>query len=329
MSTNISSSWLNSPTEDGTERYYKKIFKNRNSLNINENYEYNKDYHTLFNSFHDQEIEGVKKCYTTIDYEVPNIRMDEAFSLPTSYQIPIERFYKIIYTITLMANNQFGSTLNLTRTSLTQKANDIVKKISSSPINDKQALRILDIQLQEIEEVTTNMARDLGLTMISTTTIRTLKEPKETYINMRGYSKTFNEIFFEPVLISDDKTLIVNRNYKCHKTGEVQVEIIKKINLKNCLNVNVIGKLIGPRGSTIKNLENSTQSKITIRGKGSMRNNILEEDLLRQGICDHLNEPLHILISVHSPSEVDCFRKLELVRKKLIFVLCQKSRSLR
>ncbi|CEF64548.1 K Homology domain, type 1-containing protein [Strongyloides ratti] len=197
-----------------------------------------------------------------------------------------------------------------------------------TPYNDLETLRIIDTQLQKIEKITMNMAKDFGLSTTSTTTKEVEKESTKILTDTtKLQSKYFNNLLSEPVFISDDKTFLVNRNVKCHKTGKMQVEIVKKINIKNYSNVNVIGKLIGLRGNTIKNLEKSTQSKIIIRGKGSMRNDGLEKYLIQQGICYHLIEPLHILVTTRTSSEDGCLEKLELVKKKIISILCQKKNT--
>lgn len=39
----------------------------------------------------------------------------------------------------------------------------------------------------------------------------------------------------------------------------------------NLLQVNFVGKLLGPQGSTIKRLQEDTGAKISVLGKGSMR----------------------------------------------------------
>uniref|UniRef100_A0A0N4Z6Z8 KH domain-containing protein n=1 Tax=Parastrongyloides trichosuri TaxID=131310 RepID=A0A0N4Z6Z8_PARTI len=322
-----SSPFLNSTIEDTTGRYYNKPYRRRNSWRMNGNLNY-KDYNTSTQSSYDRTSGEFKKYYTTVNNEFSNTPIAEAFCLPPSHQMPMERYYKILCTVTLMANNQVGSSMNLTRAGLIDRASDIIKRVCLIQNDDIQSLKVLDMQLQEIEEVTTNMAQDLGLTVISTSSLRILKSPENTIVNMCTFPTSHSPMTYEPVLVSDDKTVMVNRDYNCVKLGEIQVQVIKKINLKNCTNVNVIGRLIGPRGSTIKDLENSTQSKITIKGRGSMKNSVMEEDLLRQGTCEHLNEPLHILISVRGVSEVDCYKKLEHVRKKLLFILCQRIPSI-
>lgn len=69
---------------------------------------------------------------------------------------------------------------------------------------------------------------------------------------------------------------------------------------------NFVGKLLGPRGSSLKQLQSSSMTKMAILGRGSMRNTAQEEEL--RASTDpkhgHLNEDLHVEISTFaSPAE--------------------------
>nr|P13230.1 RecName: Full=Glycine-rich protein GRP33 [Artemia salina]AAC83400.1 glycine-rich protein [Artemia salina] len=69
---------------------------------------------------------------------------------------------------------------------------------------------------------------------------------------------------------------------------------------------NFLGKLLGPGGSTMKQLQDETMTKISILGRGSMRDRNKEEELRNSGDVKyaHLNEQLHIeIISIASPAE--------------------------
>ncbi|KAL8258858.1 hypothetical protein R6Q59_026811 [Mikania micrantha] len=70
-------------------------------------------------------------------------------------------------------------------------------------------------------------------------------------------------------------------------------------------NFNFVGRLLGPRGNSLKRIEALTGCRLFIKGRGSMKDPNKEERLRRQG-CRHLNEPLHVLIEAESPvNEVD------------------------
>lgn len=62
---------------------------------------------------------------------------------------------------------------------------------------------------------------------------------------------------------------------------------------------NFVGRILGPRGLTAKELEKQTGCKIMIRGKGSMRDK--NKELANKGKpnWEHLNDELHVLINVH------------------------------
>lgn len=63
---------------------------------------------------------------------------------------------------------------------------------------------------------------------------------------------------------------------------------------------NFVGKLLGPKGQTLKALQEQTGCKMAIMGRGSMREKDKEEELRKEGgKYAHLNEDLHVL--------VDCF----------------------
>lgn len=61
---------------------------------------------------------------------------------------------------------------------------------------------------------------------------------------------------------------------------------------------NFVGRILGPRGLTLKQIEQETGCKIKIRGAGSMRNKATEEANRGKPDWEHLNEPLHVLLTV-------------------------------
>ncbi|ESN99215.1 hypothetical protein HELRODRAFT_67109 [Helobdella robusta] len=60
---------------------------------------------------------------------------------------------------------------------------------------------------------------------------------------------------------------------------------------------NFVGRLLGPRGLTIKQLELDTGCRILIRGQGSMRDKHKEEQMKGKAKWEHLNEDLHVLVT--------------------------------
>ncbi|XP_042389844.1 KH domain-containing protein SPIN1-like isoform X1 [Zingiber officinale] len=67
-------------------------------------------------------------------------------------------------------------------------------------------------------------------------------------------------------------------------------------------NFNFVGRLLGPRGNSLKRIEASTGCRVYIRGKGSIKDSDKEEKMRGRPGYEHLNDPLHILIEVESPA---------------------------
>ncbi|KAF0925353.1 hypothetical protein E2562_016611 [Oryza meyeriana var. granulata] len=69
-------------------------------------------------------------------------------------------------------------------------------------------------------------------------------------------------------------------------------------------NFNFIGRLLGPRGNSLKRIEASTGCRVFIRGKGSIKDPNKEEQLKGRAGYEHLDDPLHILIEAELPANV-------------------------
>ncbi|CAN0870731.1 KH domain-containing protein SPIN1 [Linum grandiflorum] len=81
---------------------------------------------------------------------------------------------------------------------------------------------------------------------------------------------------------------------------------------------NFVGRLLGPRGNSLKRVELSTGCRVFIRGNGSIKDPekalgyiqhifayILQEDSLRgRPGYEHLNEPLHLIIEAELPANI-------------------------
>jgi protein quaking len=67
---------------------------------------------------------------------------------------------------------------------------------------------------------------------------------------------------------------------------------------------NFIGRLLGPRGNSLKRVEASTGCRVFIRGKGSIKDPIKEEQLKGRPGYEHLSDPTHILIEAELPADV-------------------------
>ncbi|MFH4973520.1 hypothetical protein AB6A40_000229 [Gnathostoma spinigerum] len=84
---------------------------------------------------------------------------------------------------------------------------------------------------------------------------------------------------------------------------------------------NFVGRILGPRGMTAKQLEQETGCKIMVRGKGSMRDKSKEEANRGKPNWEHLSEDLHVLIQCEDTpnrAAVKLKRAAEEVRKLLV-----------
>ncbi|KAG8444869.1 hypothetical protein GDO86_009864 [Hymenochirus boettgeri] len=89
--------------------------------------------------------------------------------------------------------------------------------------------------------------------------------------------------------------IISNKNIKISEKVLIPVKQYPKFNF--------IGKLLGPRGNSLKRLQEETGAKMSILGKGSMRDKTKEEELRNCGEAKyvHLSDELHVLIEVFAP----------------------------
>ncbi|KAL0310902.1 UNVERIFIED_CONTAM: KH domain-containing protein [Sesamum angustifolium] len=69
-------------------------------------------------------------------------------------------------------------------------------------------------------------------------------------------------------------------------------------------NYNFVGRLLGPRGNSLKRVEATTDCRVLIRGRGSIKDPAREEMMRGKPGYEHLNEPLHILVEAELPVEI-------------------------
>jgi len=84
---------------------------------------------------------------------------------------------------------------------------------------------------------------------------------------------------------------------------------------------NFVGRILGPRGMTTKQLEQETGCKIMVRGKGSMRDKKKEDQNRGKPNWEHLNDELHVLITVEDSdnrAQLKLQRAVEEVKKLLV-----------
>ncbi|XP_051192934.1 KH domain-containing protein At5g56140 isoform X2 [Lolium perenne] len=67
---------------------------------------------------------------------------------------------------------------------------------------------------------------------------------------------------------------------------------------------NFVGRILGPRGNSLKRVEATTDCRVLIRGRGSIKDPAREEMMRGKPGYEHLNEPLHILVEAEMPVEI-------------------------
>ncbi|CAI5439544.1 unnamed protein product [Caenorhabditis angaria] len=104
--------------------------------------------------------------------------------------------------------------------------------------------------------------------------------------------------------------------------GEITVHTEKVyVPAKEHPDYNFVGRILGPRGMTAKQLEQETGCKIMVRGRGSMRDKKKEEMNRGKPNWEHLSEELHVLIQcedTENRAKVKLMRAVEEVRKLLV-----------
>lgn len=67
---------------------------------------------------------------------------------------------------------------------------------------------------------------------------------------------------------------------------------------------NFVGRILGPRGNSLKRVEAMTECRVYIRGRGSVKDSGKEEKLKDEPGYEHLNEPLHVLVEAEFPEDI-------------------------
>uniref|UniRef100_A0AC35FSF0 K Homology domain-containing protein n=1 Tax=Panagrolaimus sp. PS1159 TaxID=55785 RepID=A0AC35FSF0_9BILA len=105
-------------------------------------------------------------------------------------------------------------------------------------------------------------------------------------------------------------------------TGEIITKQEKVfVPVKEFPEYNFVGRILGPRGMTAKQLEQETGCKIMVRGKGSMRDKKKEDANKGKPNWEHLNDELHVLIQCEDAAnrvDLKIARAVEEVKKLLV-----------
>ena len=118
-----------------------------------------------------------------------------------------------------------------------------------------------------------------------------------------------------PALDSDRRLLDVYREKPVRLTVRIAVPVKEhpKVNSQSwCftfyqtfyfVQFNFVGKLLGPKGNSLKRLQEETLTKMAVLGKGSMRDKAREEELRlsKDPKYLHLSEDLHVEVTAFAP----------------------------
>ncbi|KAK6630034.1 hypothetical protein RUM44_005432 [Polyplax serrata] len=88
-----------------------------------------------------------------------------------------------------------------------------------------------------------------------------------------------------------------------YKERPIKVTVKVAVPIREHPKFNFVGKLLGPKGNSLKRLQEETMCKMSILGRGSMKDKVKEEEL-RKGLdpkFSHLSDDLHIEISALAP----------------------------
>jgi protein quaking len=82
------------------------------------------------------------------------------------------------------------------------------------------------------------------------------------------------------------------------KTQRIEVPVDKYPNF------NFVGRILGPRGNSLKRVEATTGCRVLIRGRGSIKDTAKEDKMRDKPGFEHLNEPLHVLVEAELPANI-------------------------
>uniref|UniRef100_A0A6A7GBP3 KH domain-containing, RNA-binding, signal transduction-associated protein 2-like n=1 Tax=Hirondellea gigas TaxID=1518452 RepID=A0A6A7GBP3_9CRUS len=97
---------------------------------------------------------------------------------------------------------------------------------------------------------------------------------------------------------SDEK-----RSVEVTKEKSIKVTVKVQVPVREHPKFNFVGKLLGPKGNSLKRLQEETMTKMAILGRGSFRDKAKEEELRKNPDpkYSHLHEELHVEVTAHAP----------------------------
>ncbi|CEF61581.1 Hypothetical protein SRAE_0000069900 [Strongyloides ratti] len=276
------------------------------------------------NLYFDEEYLEQDPSLTTFYNDFLKASIVKAYSLPLKYQKSLEKFHKIVSVMILLEEKPINYLKKLACGVFIIRAFEIVKKIWNIKDYDCKLMLEFDTELGKIENIIERMASNAGLKIYISASTKMLRSPKQTVVNMVRYEDLRHEYQTDPVTVFDDRKIFIKKYYNCHGIGRSQFKMTKKIYFDNVKNVNIFGRILGPSGSTLREIEKLTNSVIHIQGSKGVPfvNKIFDYPFeTDEDTHKYVREPLHLLIEVKDDSEVSCYRNLQQIRKKILNLL--------
>jgi hypothetical protein len=108
-----------------------------------------------------------------------------------------------------------------------------------------------------------------------------------------------------------------DRFIELHQDKPMKMCVKVRVPVKEFPKFNFVGKILGPKGNSLKRIQEETGTRIAVFGRGSMRDKHKEEELRREGgKYAHLNDDLHVSVEVYA-HPVDCYGRLSHALYKL------------
>ncbi|XP_035685817.1 protein quaking-like isoform X3 [Branchiostoma floridae] len=186
----------------------------------------------------------------------------------------------------LVQNHHIGNNMNMHGSNMTKPAEPDPSSVEylAQLIKDKQAIAMVPNMFRHLERLLDEEISKVRVNLFKLNNSKPLELPAPD-----GPTMTLSEKLYVPVKEHPD--------------------------------FNFVGRILGPRGMTAKQLEAETGCKIMVRGKGSMRDKKKEEQNRGKPNWEHLNDELHVLITVEdceTRARIKLQRAVEEVKKLLV-----------
>lgn len=133
--------------------------------------------------------------------------------------------------------------------------------------------------------------------------IRQLVQEKESLANNPGCDVARRLIEQELERVQSGRRSEEKRAVEVTKEKSIKVTVKVLVPTREHPKFNFVGKLLGPKGNSLKRLQEETMTKMAILGRGSFRDKAKEEELRKNPDpkYGHLQEDLHVEVTAHAP----------------------------